>query len=377
MAPEIALDKIEALTRTGDTVLDPMCGSGTVVRVAASEGRTAIGADLDPLAVFITRTISRQGWLTGLEDRAREIVRRAQRLGDALPNWFERDPETRKFVSYWFAQPQVAQLSKIARVLKDEPLTADPLRVVLSRTIVTKEGGASLARDTSHSRPHRVRTINDFDVFAGFIAAARRIEGLADVELNTGRARVRRADARSLSFLDDATVDLVVTSPPYLNALDYLRGHRMSLVWLGWTVSQLREIRGESIGAERGLPKLDDEERQILETANPRASELGERQERMVWRFVRDMNRLCRSLSRVTKPGGHLVFVVADSQLAGVPVLNSRICVAAAACQGFELLDTQTRELPGRHRYLPPPGSSRGTLALRMKEEIVYTFRKP
>jgi SAM-dependent methyltransferase len=377
MAPEIALDKIEALTHAGDTVLDPMCGSGTVVRVAVSEGRTAIGADLDPLAVFITRTISRQGWLTGLEDQALEVVKRAQRLGDALPSWIARDSATKEFVSYWFAQPQVVQLSKLARVLKGEPLKSDPLRVALSRTIITKEGGASLARDTSHSRPHRVRASNDFDVFAGFIGAARRIEALTHPELNTAKARVRRSDARSLSFLEDASVDLVVTSPPYLNAIDYLRGHRMSLVWLGWTVSELRKIRGESVGAERGLDSLDDEEREIIGTANLRASELGERQERMVWRFVHDMNRLCRSLSRVTKPGGHLVFVVADSQLRGVPVLNSQICVAAAASQGFRLLDTQTRELPGRHRYLPPPGRSRGTLALRMKEEIVYTFRKP
>src|SRR5437879_4143579 len=56
MAPEVALDKIELLTDPGATVLDPMCGSGTVVRLASDAERFGIGVDLDPLAVIITRT---------------------------------------------------------------------------------------------------------------------------------------------------------------------------------------------------------------------------------------------------------------------------------------------------------------------------------
>src|SRR5436853_53810 len=81
----------------------------------------------------------------------------------------EMDDETRDFVDYWFAPTQAEDLSRIARVLADRPRTDDPLRVALSRMIVTKEMGASLARDTSHSRPHRVADTNDYDVFAEFI----------------------------------------------------------------------------------------------------------------------------------------------------------------------------------------------------------------
>ena len=377
MAPELALDKIELLTETGDTVLDPMCGSGTVVRLAAKEGRMAIGADLDPLAVLITRTSCKPNWSVGLQDRAADVARRAGRLGATLPAWIDGDAETAKFVRYWFAEPQRSDLSRLARVLIDAPRTDDPLRVVLSRVIVTKDGGASLARDTAHSRPHRVRDENDYDVFTEYVKAAKRLESLllAADEPHL-RVSVRRDDARSLTFVKAASVDLVVTSPPYLNAIDYLRGHRMSLVWMGWTVGELRALRGEAVGAERGLDSATEAIHRVAAAAIERMADLPARRQRMVLRFTRDIDRLTKSLARVIQPNGHLVMVVADSQLAGVPISNSAICAITAARHGFRLIDEALRPLPTRHRYLPPPSTTTTALAQRMKEEIVFTFAR-
>jgi hypothetical protein len=96
----------------------------------------------------------------------------------------------------------------------------------------------------------------------------------------------------------------------------------------------------------------------------------------MVNHFAHDMDRLARSLARVTKPNGHLVMVVADSQLKGVPVSNARICEATAKRHGFRLVEKKPRPLPAQHRYLPPPTSTSGTLAARMKDEIVFTFKR-
>src|SRR3712207_7608036 len=50
-----------------------------------------------------------------------------------------------------------------------------------------------------------------------------------------------------------------ITSPPYLNAIDYLRGHRLSLVWLGYRIGDLRLTRAVSIGAERRPDPAADE----------------------------------------------------------------------------------------------------------------------
>ena len=376
MAPEIALAKIDTLTKPGATVLDPMCGSGTVVRLAAEHGRVGIGVDLDPLAVIITRTACHPGWAKNLVERAEAVLERARRLSGKRPDWVARDQETREFVDYWFAPEQAEDLSRIARVLIDAPRRDDPLRVAFSRMIVTKERGASLARDTSHSRPHKVDKPNDYDVFVEFVKSAKKLVTLIDSPGIEHRPKIRRDDARSLAFLEPESIDLCLTSPPYLNAIDYLRGHKMTLVWMGWTASAVRELRGESVGVERAVEKVKPEVASIAEAAVPRMADLPPRRQGMVLRFTHDMDRLARSLARVTKRGGHLVMVVADSQLKGVPISNADICAGAATNNGFKLVTRDERVLPAQHRYLPPPTASTGTLATRMKHEIIFTFER-
>jgi tRNA G10 N-methylase Trm11 len=376
MAPEIALAKIGTLTKPGARVLDPMCGSGTVVRLAAEHDRVGIGVDLDPLAVKITRTACHPAWADKLGERAEAVLARAGRLSGKLPDWIARDPETREFVDYWFAPEQAEDLSRIARVLFDAPRRDDPLRIAFSRMIVTKERGASLARDTSHSRPHKVTETNDYVVFDEFVKSAEKLASLIDVDTIKYRPSIRQEDARRLSFLEAGSVDLCLTSPPYLNAIDYLRGHKMALVWMGWTASAVRELRGESVGVERGMDKVSPEIQKIADTAVPRLGDLPARWQGMVLRFTHDMDRLARSLARVTKRGGHLVMVVADSQLKGVPIANAEICAGAARKNGFTFVARDERLLPSQHRYLPPPTTSTGTLATRMKHEIIFTFKR-
>jgi DNA modification methylase len=377
MAPDVALQKIAGLTTVGSVVLDPMCGSGTVPRLALFEQRQAVASDVDPLAVLITRTACKPIWSVDLRKRAMALVDEAMKEPVSLPDWIAVDKATVEFVEYWFASPQRKALARVARVLARRPIKDDPLRVALSRLIVTKDVGASLARDTSHSRPHKVRDTNDFDVFARFIDAATRLERINGAPCDAPAAKIRTVDARNLSsFVKPASVDLIITSPPYLNAIDYLRGHRMSLVWLGWTVGALRELRGTSIGSERSLIDPPAAVKDLASEAVPQIRDLPTREQRVVWRFAQDMDRLCKSLARVTRADGHLVFVVADSQVRGVPVPNSALCRVAALRHGFAFEEGVLRPLPTKHRYLPPPEAGAGTLSARMREEAVLTFRR-
>jgi DNA modification methylase len=378
MAPDVALQKIENLSSRKQRVLDPMCGSGTVPRLAFQEGRSAVATDLDPLAVMITTTACHPGWSDGLEARAKTVVAEASRLGVSLPGWMQDDVETYDFAAYWFAETQRAALSQLARVLVSRPRRDHPLRVALSRLIVTKEGGASLARDTSHSRPHRVRLENDYDVLEEFIASAARVERLVGEMPQQARSVVvRQTDARRLSFLPPQSIDLIVTSPPYLNAIDYLRGHRLSLIWLGSRLRELRDVRGASIGAEKSATgKLLHQAECWARESVAEYDDLTQRDAALVVRFTKDVHRLCRSMARVVKPDASLVLVMADSQLHGVKVSNSDVCKRAAARHGFELVDESIRTLPGNSRYLPPPETDKSTLRVRMKEESVLTFRR-
>jgi hypothetical protein len=95
-----------------------------------------------------------------------------------------------------------------------------------SRLIITKQAGASLALDVAHSRPHKVSDKTVIRPIAQFETAVHAV--VSAIPFRTPhpspRASIRRADARKLP-VDDSTVDVAICSPPYLNAIDYLRGH--------------------------------------------------------------------------------------------------------------------------------------------------------
>lgn len=371
MAPELALDAL-ARVGAGATVLDPMCGSGTVLRHAIGAGHHALGFDLDPLAVLITRVSCRRLRPDRLRNAAERAVVDASRLRSTKVRWIDSDPETSDFVDYWFATEQQADLRRLARVLHErEGPVADALRLALSGTIITKDRGASLARDVSHSRPHRVRDANTYDVMRGFLAEASRIAGGVGTEA-TGTARVRRGDARCLPTRFNETIDLVVTSPPYLNAIDYMRGHRMSLVWLGHRVGDLRRVRANAVGAERA-PDCPTTEQTLRGY-----SALSSRNRAMLERYAVDMAGLAATIHRTLKPGGEAVLVVGDCTVGGVYVRNSTIVRQAHERAGLELVSRRSRALPSGSRYLPPPSSAGvSALANRLRHEVVLRFRKP
>ena len=355
-------------------MLDPMCGSGTVARAAVEAGRRCVGTDLDPLALLIARV-----WITPLAPAeiradAEQVVREARALDDRR---IERtsDAETMRFISYWFAPRQQSELARIATVLRRrERRTTDALAAALSRIIVSKEMMASLARDTSHSRPHKISDCNDFDVPSGFLRSARFVAARLAPDRIAGQADIRQADARALEGIDDASIDLVLTSPPYLNAIDYLRGHRLSLVWLGHELAPLREIRANSVGAERAIPEASEIQDLRPFVGNLECSNIAPRHLGWIRRYASDMSAVLRQLLRVIKRTGRVVLVLGNSFLRGATVDNAGLIKELAENVGFCLQDQDEREIPARRRYLPPPGSGGSALDARMRTETILTF---
>ncbi len=380
MAPDVALRALDPLP-AGSIVLDPMMGSGTVLKAALLRGCHAIGRDLDPLAVLMARV-----WTTPLDtaclrQRAQALVAQARTLESVSLPWIDDDAETTAFIQYWFAEPQRQELRQLSALLQDEdgPI-GEALRLALSRIIVTKEVGASLARDVSHSRPHRTRQSTPFAVLEGFLRAVEGIATRLDAQPSSGgRADVAREDARQLRSLGASCVDLVLTSPPYLNAIDYLRGHRLSLVWLGYRLGELRAIRAASIGAERGPARgVDLAALQGIEGYQETLQQLPSRERGMLLRYLLDLRALLAEVKRVLRPGGQALFVVGNSCLRGVFLQNAQFLWRLAQAQGFRLERSEERELPPTRRYLPPPGAeSQLWLRRRMHTETLVTLSLP
>jgi tRNA G10 N-methylase Trm11 len=384
MAPDLAFKKLRKIRR-GKLVLDPMAGSGTVLRQAMDLGLRAYGFDLDPLAVLMSKVWTTPVRDDAIEDYLSKVMKsvRSLRLSSISLPWIDKDDETEAFIGYWFARPQKRDLRKLSYVLMKLSATSSSrniaainvLKVAFSRLIITKDSGASLARDVSHSRPHKVCEGSTYKVMPGFVRSVNQLRDQLRGTPPKGDCKVRSGDARSLKAIKAESVDVVMTSPPYLNAIDYMRGHRLSLVWLGYTISDLRRIRSDSIGAERGLESNEsNEECEGIEEAMGRLSKLPTRHRRMISRYARDIKGMMSEISRVLHPKGRAILVVGNSCLKDVFIKNADGIVEAGSQAGLRLLARTERDLPNTRRYLPIPIRRREALGKRMRTETILTF---
>jgi SAM-dependent methyltransferase len=384
MAPGIAL---QAMATGSDElrVLDPMAGSGTVLAMARARGHRSFGFDLDPLAVLISKAWTIANNPDEVRSCAKEALESARELAscmttdDAYP--ISSDDETRKFVSYWFdpqARVQLAALSVCIEHVSTEA-TRNVLWCAYSRLIITKQAGASLARDLAHSRPHRCYAEAPLKPFEKFIASVERVlsNSLSTRTRDRGPApTIKLADARKLP-LPSNSIDLVLTSPPYLNAIDYLRCSKFSLVWIGESISGLRQVRGNSVGAEakRGATAEDPDVVRVMDAMRLKPK-LTRRNLRILARYIDDMRIAISEVGRVLDRGGRAIYVVGENSMLGTYIRNSIVVCQLAEMAGLILEKRSTHALPANRRYMPPPATSAGAMDARMRREVILTFTK-
>jgi DNA modification methylase len=377
---------IERLTHPGQVVLDPMMGSGTTVLEAALLGRRAIGVDVDPLAVQLCR-VKTTPLCAGKAGRSLQsaVARAAMRLMD--PADLERaigerfDGETRAFIDYWFLPTTQQELMALVLAIEEEfdPPVRDLLRVVLSSVIVTKSGGVSRARDLAHTRPHRVLSKIPRGAVEQFEARGRRaLAAIGELPSDGLLVSLHHGDARSLP-LADGSADLVITSPPYANAIDYMRAHKFSLVWLGEPVAKLSRLRAMYVGSENCPETLEDElpPGALAATAAVRARD--RRKARILSKYLHDMKSVLAEILRVLRPGGAAGIVVGPSTMRGVRVMTHEHLAEIGQQLGFHLVGIAKRKLDRDRRMMPArdgKGSMNG-IELRMHDEFVIGLVKP
>lgn len=386
MAPAIALASLKVHNGKSLRVLDPMSGSGTSLVVARALGHSAIGLDTDPLAVLIAKA-----WCTDVDEervlaKADDVLERSlSRLRElSVGNAYPRgaDVETQNFVRYWFddlSRRQLTALSNSISRLQDYTLRS-LLWCAFSRLIITKNAGVSLAMDVSHSRPHRVYDKAPIKPLEQFPLAVKTLLKASPFKNNNNKLQqinVHRGDARQIP-LEDKSIDIVITSPPYLNAIDYLRGHKLSLVWMGYSLSELRGIRSTNVGAEK-IAAINERDliTHALKTMG-KTDRLSDRAKGMLVRYVQDMNSTLSEISRVLIEGGQAVLVVGDSTIRDTFIKNSSLVKFLGKRHGLDILSTRHRPLPENRRYLPPPtsNSAGSQMQSRMREEVIVKFER-
>ena len=174
----------------------------------------------------------------------------------------------------------------------------------------------------------------------------------------TAESTVHHADSRQmLQILPHASVDAVITSPPYPNEKDYTRTTRLESVLLGFITSkaELQALkRGLVRSNTRGIYKGDDDDlwiaehpkiQKIADAIEARRIELGKTSgfERMYHRVTKlyfgGMARHLSELRMILKPGAQLAYVVGDqASYLRIMIRTGELLAEIAASLGYEVV---------------------------------------
>ena len=382
--PQLPRVFIRGLTAPGDVVLDPMMGSGTAVVEAWIEGRRGVGLDIDPLALRLCHVKTRPVQLEGLQEVAQRVVSKACALAEEkiiaqhLAQRF--DERTKAFVNYWFLPATQRQLMALVLAIESVPEVSARrfLELTFSSTIITKSGGVTRARDLAHSRPHIDQEKIPKNALEQFSSRLQKnLTSIAELSVHGTVATPLAGDARAMPFAD-GVVDLIVTSPPYANALDYMRAHKFSLVWLGKSVGNLSTLRAAYIGSERvkgtqfaALPERPAGIIRALALLDKSKSE-------MLAKYFTEMKAVLTEMYRVLRHDSAAVVVVGPSIMRGINVQTHHCLADIAAESGFDVVGVVQRMLDRNKRMMPARfRKTDSMIEQRMHEEYVIGLWKP
>jgi DNA modification methylase len=326
--PETAGRLIEAFSPAGASVLDPFCGSGTVLVEALIRGRRGHGVDANPLAIELSWLKTRAAharWLGTIEDSAKAVAVHA----DARRT--DRSGSTRRYGGQdlaLFAPHVLLELDGlrdgISRV--SSPEQARALALVLSAilTKVSRRGGDASTR-TGTKRIASGYTIKLFARKATELV--RRVhEFEALLPERPPAVKLELGDARRLGSVRPGSIDLVLSSPPYAGVYDYYEHHKLRFRWLGLEA--------------RGFEQSEMGSRRQARSAKP---------DQALADFSRDLAACLREIGRCLAIGGRAALVVADSVLGGRALYADDLVGQLAPPAGLKVLARAAQIRPHFH----------------------------
>lgn len=334
---------------TGSVLLDPFCGSGTVLYEGALAGLRLVGSDSNPLARLITKAK-----LTPLDrEEARSHLEHVMAvyplLPPTIPDVVNRD--------YWFSERISEGLGRLKTAIeRNVPSKYRPVFDVSFSATVRRVSYA----DPRLSVPVKINPDRSAKYGAKGDEVIRRLARLAEIDVGAvfwsiASQNIQRcpeegqwfvpgqpeifSDARSLGIAE-ASVSLAITSPPYVGAQKYVRASGLSLGWLGLTPNcKLRPIEQQSIGREHlaADETLEPSGTGVAE-ADRLLEEIAERnplRARIAQRYLLEMRDALSELSRTMCHDGSLVLVVGPNLVAGLEFPTPSYLQKMAESLGF------------------------------------------
>jgi hypothetical protein len=266
----------------------------------------------------------------------------ASRLLSKIESSKPLPPSDVAYLKYWFHPHAMEQLARIRGAIETvrKPEHKSFFKVCLSvcvRKVSLADPRVSVPvrlragqyppghplRERTNRFIREFRVVNAFKVFAEAVKAnMSRMAGIEYLLKTDSRVTVTDTDAREIRSVPYESVDLVVTSPPYMGAQKYIRSSSLSLGWLGLaSAMELKELDRQCLGREHftkaeyaqevitGISDADEAIHRIY-ARNPLRGCL-------VATYLREMRQILSSVVEKIKPGGNIALVCSNNTVCG------------------------------------------------------------
>lgn len=346
-----------------DEVLDPFGGVGTTVVEAKKKGATAHGVEVHPFISWVSER--KTDWevdVSQLQEEKKEIQSLvSEALKERDYNNYIADDEEPEFLYKVFDNDKLGKLYIIDKVLEEfESEYSELYRMALVASLrdVCKANTVFPYVQPSATKDS---TPDPQETFSNKLSMV--IDDLNSTLRETevvGDSTIHNIDARNIDTIEDESIDTVITSPPYLNNVDYADVTRLELYFLGYasTWGEVTDVvRTDLVNSStvvlKGVPsdvepnpELPDEIREevariqseILDVRDEKDYS-GKRYDVMVAAYFNDMYDVMSSVYDKMKPGTHFVMVLGDSAPYGVHVPTDIYLGKVADHIGFDFKD--------------------------------------
>jgi len=307
-------DLVELLSRRfglrdGDIVLDPFVGSGTTPLTCMELGLEGMGIDASPLMVMISLAKTRRYDAVALEVSAQRVLERSRPVRDVG----SVSPLVRKAFRLDVLRELLGIREEVMSVEDEDArlfLTLALMKAAMSCSYAVKDG--SVIRFEKRSTPPLSKAFRS--------TVRSMIEDVRRIALRSGPAQIYLGDAREMNVIGDGSVDAVITSPPYLNKIEYTRVYEIEMELFAGGARP--ELLRSYIGLSPRIRRVPPEAEGLPDSA--------------IAYFV-DMEQVLAEVMRVLREGGRAAFVVSGGVYPGMVVEVDVILARIARRLGFEV----------------------------------------
>ena len=385
-------------------VLDPFSGVGTTLVEADLAGHEAIGFEINPYAAFASRTKlkAHRASPEALRNVAAELGAFVERaLADGVESARKPPPGFRTRSPFY--SPKVERKVLLALDFIDglTGCAADMLRLAFAATMVSYSNYSfepSLGRKAAVGRPD----VEDFPVTDALMVKVMDIAEDAAWYRDV-RTQRQRPDGRVIekSFfaahrdVAAGSVDLLVTSPPYLNNYHYNRNTRPHLYWLdlcrspadlkrlehlnfGTYWQNARERERVTLDSHAAAQEIEDVLEEVRQQNTHKGIYGGQGWANYATLYFNDCAKFAAAARRCLRPGATALVVVGNSILQGVPIATDRFLATIAERCGLEAVAVHTPRNSRVGSSIVNSSVRAGTAGnRRLYESVVELRRKP